>query len=61
MHFCQATRPITKFGTLTKTYPPEVQDIARRAIEAAQRMDASKVANMLEPKVKSTARKVVKK
>ena len=44
-----------------KTYPPEVQDIARRAIEAAQRMDASKVANMLEPKLKSTARKVVKK
>ena len=44
-----------------KMYPTEIQDIARKAIEAAQRMDATKVANMLEPKVKSTARKVVKK
>ena len=44
-----------------QTYRPEIQDIARKAIEAAQRMDAAKVANMLEPKVKTTARKGLKK
>ena len=44
-----------------KKYPGNVQDIARRAIEAARKLDASKLADMMETRVKNIARKEVQK
>ena len=44
-----------------KAYPENIQDIARRAIEAARKLDASKLADMMEARVKSIARKEVQK
>lgn len=44
-----------------RTYPENVQDIARRAINMAKKVDASKIAVALESKVKSLARKGVVK
>lgn len=51
----------TRIEEKLKTYPENVQEIARRAIETAKRLDAAKLASMLEPKVKSIARKEIKK
>ena len=51
----------TRIEEKLRNYPTSVQDIARRAIESARKLDAAKLATMLEVKVKSTARKEVKK
>lgn len=44
-----------------KKYPEKIQSIARHAIIMARKLDAVKLADLLENKVKSVARKEVKK
>ena len=42
----------TRIEEKLRNYPTSVQDIARRAIESARKLDAAKLATMLEVKVK---------
>ncbi len=51
----------TQIENKLKDLPHDVQEIARCAIQNAKRLDASKLAAMLEPKVKSIARKEINK
>lgn len=51
----------TQIDEKLKEYSKNVQEIARRAIEAAHKLDASKLADMMEARVKSIARKEVQK